>query len=183
MKVIQRLCSFGASMLLVLVFSVGVFGTNQAHAATIPVSQTAHSGIQQQVATLLQQVPGSKQTAWNAVSLDNGKTIVTFTTKAYSVASGPSNCRSGWFCLWYDTGYTGAEVQSSSYRCDSSSALVLLNYFPTDGLGSYINYSPYTLKIYNVYDSTIDYESPGHWSSNTSSNNDVYNAASVVESC
>src|SRR5579859_6905520 len=161
MKLLRHISSLGGSMLLTLVFAISLFGLNStsASAATLPSSTPPTSGgkptssqsVQQQIASLLKQMPGGKQIAWNQISYDNGHTIITVRllspTQPFAATGRcqPGAFSTGWYCLFYENNYTSYEVDSSSRRCNGGEPpLYLPSWFNGGyGVGSYVNNTGY----------------------------------------
>ncbi len=181
MKLIQRTWAMGASMLLALVFSVGLLGSNPvtASAASVHANQTTvnqnvqqdQTAIKQQVAKLLKNKPGSKQIAWNEVSLDSGKYAIRFLTHASLIASTTpyTNCGGGYWCVFSSTYFGGNEVYGPGgcYTADTAWAGFI-------GIESYSNYTSsyivvddhwghYSFNIYASHSSNTTWPNQNAW--------------------
>ncbi len=88
------------------------------------------------------------------------------------------NCDTGYYCLWNGTSATGLEYARPWETCTET-------YIYFTGVGSYANYSPYTVEV-DYWNKNVDdyslafYILPGHTSSNTHGNPLAGRAAYVL---
>jgi hypothetical protein len=202
MKLLRHISSLGGCILLTLVFAISLFGLNpaSASAATLPSStpptpggkQASSQTVQQQIASLLKQMPGGKQIAWNQISYDNGHTIITMRplspTQPFDATGRcqPGAFSTGWYCLFYENNYTSYEVDSSSRRC-SGDQLYLPNWFNGGyGVGSFVNNTGYVLSFYFVNNDPYQLGGRFSYSSDThtlSGGNDIFYYTQYVYAC
>lgn len=190
-KLIPRAWAMGTSLLLALVLSAGLLGLNPVTASAATLSahqatanqQTQHdqAAIQQQVANLLKSEPGSKQIAWNAVSLNGGKGVMRFMTHANLAASmAYYGCSSGQWCVFSNTYYGGSSLTSSDTTCyDWWSTNVFV------GIWSYSNYTSATLYVYTdpngPYGGAYSFNIlSGHSSNNTGANPTAWDTDEIL---
>lgn len=203
MKLLRHISSPGVSILFTLVFAISLFGLNtaSASAATLPSStaptpggkQASSQTVQQQIASLLKQMPGGKQIAWNQISYDNGHTIITVrplsSTQPFSATG---RCQpgigSGWYCLFYENNYSSYEVDSSSRRCNGGEPpLYIPSWFNGGyGVGSFVNNSGYLLTFY--FRNNDPYQLGGRYSYSSdtrslSGGNDIFYNTQDVYAC
>lgn len=190
-KLIPRAWAMGMSLLLALVLSAGLLGLNPVTASAATLSahhvtlnqQTLHdqAAIQQQVTNLLKSEPGSKQIAWNAVSLAGGQGVMRFMTHANLAAPmAYYGCSSGQWCVFSKTYFGGSSLTSSDTSCgDVWSTNVFV------GVWSYSNYTSAVLYVYTdpngPYGGAYSFDIlSGHSSNNTGGNPTAWDTDQIL---
>ncbi len=102
------------ALTLTLLVSAATALTTAAPAAAL--GSTTSTPMQQRVNAALAAEPGGMQTAWNEVSWDDGRIVLTLAPPAlpWEVAAQVSNCASGKFCAYSAAGYGGNKLAFST---------------------------------------------------------------------